>query len=416
MDAELMMLLRTTLVLTVACVLVLCLRRPARSLWGAQGAYLLWACVPLAVVASLLPKQAGVAMQVPVAEAWLAPLQAGVVAVAGVGASAWQGWLLPAWLAGAVATALLLGWQQWRFRRALGRLQERQRGVFQASVQSAALPAVVGVLRPRILLPADFEQRYSEPERALILQHERLHVRRGDLMANALAALLRCLFWFHPLLPMALRRFRHDQELACDAGVVARHPGQRRVYGEAMLKAQLPQSSTVPLGCHWPFRHPLKERIEMLKHPVQSSRQRIAAVLSVSLLALGTACMAWAAQPARASVPAGNAAQQQAQVPHDPSPLPATHMPAPRYPKDAADARVAGLVVLLLDVDAEGRVTGVEVENASPAGVFEAAAMEAALQWRFNPQADDGIALPSRVRVPISFELDQPAAEEGGQA
>lgn len=154
----------------------------------------------------------------------------------------------------------------------------------------------------------------------------------------------------------------------------------------------------------------------MLKHPVQSSRQRIAAVLSVSLLALGTACMAWAAQPARASVAAGNAAQQQAQVPHDPSPLLAAHMPAPRYPKDAADARVAGLVVLLLDVDAEGRVTGVEVENARPAGVFEAAAMEAALQWRFNPQTEDGIALPSRVRVPISFELDQPAAEEGGQA
>ncbi|TWH16811.1 M56 family metallopeptidase, partial [Pseudoxanthomonas taiwanensis] len=56
MDAELVLLLRATLALTVAGALVLALRRPARALWGAQGAYLLWTCVPVAVLAASLPK------------------------------------------------------------------------------------------------------------------------------------------------------------------------------------------------------------------------------------------------------------------------------------------------------------------------------------------------------------------------
>lgn len=422
MDADLFLLLRATLALTVACALVLCLRRPARVLWGVQGAYLLWACVPAALLAALLPASQAMHVPVPVPAEWLAPAEpaesAASVQAAGF---PWQAWLLPAWLAGALASAGAMAWQQWRFRRALGALREYGHGLFQAGSSCPGLPAVVGVLRPRILLPADFEQRYSERERELVLQHERLHVRRGDLLANAAAALLRCLFWFHPLLPAALRRFRHDQELACDAGVIARHPGQRRAYAEAMLKAQLSPSSPVPLGCHWPHRHPLKERIEMLKRPVSSPRQRIAAVLSVSLLAAGTACVAWAAQPARSAAPtqapsASDAPAAVSDTQASPAPTPGRSMVPPRYPREAAEAGVTGLVTLLLDVDREGKVVGVEVERAEPAGVFEVAAIEAAWQWRLEPRVEDEPGVAYRTRVPIHFAIDQPQADEGGES
>ncbi|MGD3580303.1 M56 family metallopeptidase, partial [Xanthomonas citri pv. citri] len=42
-------------------------------------------------------------------------------------------------------------------------------------------PVSVGLWRPRIVLPMDFDTRYSAAERTLILAHERLHLRRGDL-------------------------------------------------------------------------------------------------------------------------------------------------------------------------------------------------------------------------------------------
>ena len=401
MDAELVLLLRATLALTVAAALVLALRRPARALWGAQGAYLLWTCVPVAVLAASLPK--GTTLPLPVAAAWLEPVQAGVAAAAAATSPAWRAWLLPLWLAGVLASAALMAWQQWRFRRALGPLQARPDGLFQARGTHPALPAVVGLLRPRIVLPADFERRYSAAERELVLQHERLHVRRGDLPANALAALLRCLFWFHPLLPAALRRFRHDQELACDAAVIARHPRQRRVYGEAMLKAQLPHAP-LPLGCHWPPLHALRERIELLRRPAASPRQRLAAALAACVLACGIGGLAWAARPAAAAAQEG-----------DWLPVPAAFMPPPRYPKEAAEAGIAGEVSLLLDLAADGSVAAVEVERAAPAGVFEAAAVEAARQWKFRPDADDGVARVRRVRVPISFAPDKRATDQGGQ-
>src|SRR5690606_9403191 len=110
--------------------------------------------------------------------------------------------------------------------------------------------------RPRIVLPAGFEQRYSDRERQLVLLHERVHLRRGDIAINALLALLQCLYWFNPLLPLALRRCREDQELSCDERVIARGDGARRSYANAMLKTGLAESP-LPVGCHWQDHHPL---------------------------------------------------------------------------------------------------------------------------------------------------------------
>ena len=41
-------------------------------------------------------------------------------------------------------------------------------------------PALVGVLRPRLVLPADFETRFDARERALILAHEEVYVNIGE--------------------------------------------------------------------------------------------------------------------------------------------------------------------------------------------------------------------------------------------
>src|SRR3546814_629662 len=89
-------------------------------------------------------------------------------------------------------------------------------------------------LRARIVLPADFDARYSADERALILAHERIHRARGDVAGNALLAALRCVYWFNPLLWIAADRFRRDQELACDATVFTLHPHARRASREAL--------------------------------------------------------------------------------------------------------------------------------------------------------------------------------------
>jgi hypothetical protein len=125
-------------------------------------------------------------------------------------------------------------------------------------------PALVGAWRNRIVLPADFERRYDAAEQALILVHEATHAHRRDGCWCLFAQVTAAIFWFHPLAWWALAALRHDQELACDAAVLREHGTQRRSYANAMLKTQS-AAFALPVGCPWSPRHPITERIAMLK-------------------------------------------------------------------------------------------------------------------------------------------------------
>ena len=128
---------------------------------------------------------------------------------------------------------------------------------------------------------------------------------RDDPRANAVLAALQCLFWFNPLVHLAASRIRLDQELSCDAAVVARYPGERRRYAQAMLKTTLAEQA-LPVGCYWPApaKHPLEARIALLKAPAPTSTRQLVGFGVVAAVALLTAAAAWSAQPPRAEAPA----------------------------------------------------------------------------------------------------------------
>ncbi|MGL6290132.1 MAG: M56 family metallopeptidase, partial [Silanimonas sp.] len=170
----------------------------------------------------------------------------------------------------------------------------------------ASLPAAVGWPRAIVVLPDDFDARFPEAQRALVVAHERRHVERGDLHAQVIAELIRALLWFHPLAHWAAARFRHDQELACDADVIARHPADTRVYAAALASAaglRLP-----PVATAWGFSHPLKERIAMLQHPLRSAVRRRAGLVLVALMLMLASGLAWASLT-RAPAPEGTLRQ-----------------------------------------------------------------------------------------------------------
>ncbi|QOW20068.1 TonB family protein [Lysobacter ciconiae] len=391
--AEFAMLLgRAALASSVAIALVWLLRRPLRRGFGAASAYAAWLAVPASLVAVLAPL-AGFSLQ----PHWIGALAALPTAATAAPASPSPvdpaELLLAIWIAGVAAMAVHFALQQRRFHRALGHVHERADGTRQASV-AEGLPAAMGLWRPRIVVPLDFDQRYNDEQRELMRAHESTHIRRGDLQVNAFAAGLRCLFWFNPLVHVAAVHFRHDQQLACDQRVMARYPQSRRAYGEAMLKTQL-AGQPLPLGCHWGYSHPLKERIEMLKQPVVGLPRWIAGTVAVTALTLAMGVGAWAAQP--------GGSQTIGDI------RPGGRMPPPRYPAGAAEQGIGGKVVLLLQLDARGKVSAVEVESSQPAGVFDQAAIDAARNWTLNPPMQDGKPVAGKVRVPVSFEPDPPA-------
>ena len=314
-------LLEATVATAAAVLLVLALRRRLRATFGAGVAYAAWALVPVAAIAVLLPAANSPLMAIPIAQVLVAAPTAMPIATAAT-ALDWRVWLGLAWMLGSLLAVLWFARQQRGFRQGLGPLQRRADGLQQAQVVDG-LPAAMGLWKPAIVLPADFDARYSNEQRTLMVAHERMHIVRGDLHANALAAAMRCVFWFNPLLHLAARHFRHDQELACDLRVITRHPHARRAYGEAMFKTQL-ALHPLPLGCHWRAgdnrSHPLKERIAMLKQPVPSLSRWIGGAVLVGVLGLGVGFAAWSAQPARVVVA------------HDLPPPPPPPPPAPPAP------------------------------------------------------------------------------------
>lgn len=388
-------LLHSVLALSAGIGVVLVLRHGFRRCFGVRLGYALWLLPPAAMAAAWLPALPG--DSIPVA------ILGGFAAVNAMPAAAAAGstsvieplsLALLLWATGAIALAVLIVRRHRRFVRHLGVLQPRGGGFF-ASDAVDGLPALVGLLRPRIVLPADFEHRYSPLERELMFEHERNHLRRGDLWSNTLLALLQCVFWFNPLLHLAAGRFRHDQELACDAAVLARHPGAARRYGEAMLKTRL-LTGGVPLACHWGRTHPLKERIRMLTFPSVSPRRFLAGALVLAAVIATTATAAWAAQPVDAEA-------------RSPDPSAATgpsynRMSPPAQSVDAEGSPLTGTVVLDVLVGTDGSPLEVAVERSSGHEALDTAGQTAVQGWLFNPAIRDGEPATARVRVPIRFE------------
>jgi bla regulator protein BlaR1 len=288
-------------VLTVATsisVLVVALLRVAfRRVAGAQAAYWLWLMVPSSAVAALLPAPS---------ESWVlatVALPARIMAISGASASGYVVTALLVWAAGALVMLAVAVRRQRSFERSMGILTSLPNGAYESA--SVAEPMLVGAVRPRVVLPADFDVRYTMEERALVLAHERAHLRRGDALANALASGCLCLAWFNPLMYWAVAQFRFDQELACDASVLAATGAARRRYADALLKAQIAADSVrfVPAGCSWQSSHRLKQRIAVLKRPTPSyMRRTFGVLLALSFIGSGS-YVAWATRAIAEMVP-----------------------------------------------------------------------------------------------------------------
>ncbi|MBI2825595.1 MAG: hypothetical protein HYX69_13005 [Planctomycetia bacterium] len=125
--------------------------------------------------------------------------------------------------------------------------------------REAAVPAVFGVWRPTILLPAALVERLApdarqdssgaqEPSLAIsaILAHELVHVRRGDPAASLVQLVAQLAWWFHPLIWWANREARRERERACDEEVVTGLACRATDYARVLLDVLAAQRGPQP--------------------------------------------------------------------------------------------------------------------------------------------------------------------------
>jgi len=86
--------------------------------------------------------------------------------------------------------------------------------VFESKGQGS--PLLVGILRPAIVLPNITLSRLNASEQRLVISHELAHVVRRDLIWSLVAAVIRAVFFFHPLAWVSERKLGLTQEMAAD--------------------------------------------------------------------------------------------------------------------------------------------------------------------------------------------------------
>jgi beta-lactamase regulating signal transducer with metallopeptidase domain len=272
------------------------LGRPTR--WAWVGATALTLALPVA------------ARMVPAAPLTPEPTQLRVTAVAGESPDAlpartrqaaplafdlarWDAPLRLAWGGSSLAVVVALC--------AMGAVLARRRRAWSAAevdgvpvlVSTDTGPAVVGLVRSRIVLPA-WALRADDEARRLVLEHEQEHVRAGDPRLLAAALLAAAVMPWNPAVWWQLRRLRLAVEVDCDARVLRRR-GDVHAYGSVLLEMGRRARRTHPAPAA-AFAEPvstLERRIRiMTASPVRRPLLRAAGFGAVAATLLVVACEA----------------------------------------------------------------------------------------------------------------------------
>ena len=138
--------------------------------------------------------------------------------------------------------------------------------------ERVAVPIVVGILRPIIVIPTELKSS-PHPSLQMVMQHELNHIRRNDILWNNLINFIVAIVWFQPLAWIVRRRHRTEQENACDDAVLS---NGHRPHEYALLLTELAQAARTRIVSGYSFvsmaaRRPIEHRIHLI---LDSARRR----------------------------------------------------------------------------------------------------------------------------------------------
>lgn len=330
----------------------------------------------------------------------------------------------------------------------------------------AGVPAVAGLLRPKIVLPEGVARQLDARELRAVLLHENAHRRRYEPLRLALQRLAFTLFFFYPPLWLLIKSLNSSAEMACDEAVL-RAGTAAETYTQAITRMlgfgleECLAATLLGLGNISPIQARL-DRIRANRRYIAMKRHRLAvcaALLIVTLLSFlpmsplaDSAPVQSVTGQVKSTTSSETLGSETGEAPETPESLPpAPPAPAalaesveselivppappapqaspekveagpqllqesvvlPIYPEEARRAGVQGRVLLEALVRADGSVVGVVVKE-SVAGYpeLDRKAVEAVAQWRFQPATINGNPVDSSVEIPIEFRLDSKRAK-----
>lgn len=146
----------------------------------------------------------------------------------------WIGHVVALWMLGVslLSLRLCVNWRAVRrlrssgseiaeptWTRTLARIETRlkvMRPVALLQSSAAAVPMVIGWLKPVVLVPMELVTGLTTAEIEAILAHELAHIRRHDYLVNLLQNVAETLLFYHPAVWWVSRRIRQEREFCCD--------------------------------------------------------------------------------------------------------------------------------------------------------------------------------------------------------
>jgi beta-lactamase regulating signal transducer with metallopeptidase domain len=156
------------------------------------------------------------------------------------------------------------------------------------ALQSSAL---AGLWRPDVLLPRWLAEEKNSQRLDWMIRHELMHLRLNDPVALVIRRLAEILFYFHPAVWWAGRKWEEAMELACDRALL-QSDADARTYAEQLyrvLEGQSARRRPAPLGGGlFATRTQIGKRIAaLLSDPLRSpAHLSVAALVGLALLAL----------------------------------------------------------------------------------------------------------------------------------
>lgn len=268
----------------------------------------------------------------------------------------------------------------WRIRRTAVPLANPDNLDVRVSPKIAS-PATFG---STILLPATSKD-WNKLTLTAILSHERSHVRHGDCYVQWLARVHASIFWFNPLAWWLNRRLADLAETTSDDAVLTTVPN-RTAYADLLLECARHPAPTMVTSA---ARSNISARIERIISnipPAVPPRRWVRGAAVLALMPLFVLAAATAQSPAMPARPAGNDVND----PMQPKMIDMGDHSDANYPEEAKRNGVEGYAMVNATIDAEGRVTYVQITELSPADAsygFAESATRIAQTMRFsNPK------------------------------
>ncbi len=222
----------------------------------------------------------------------------------------WQGLVFLGWLAGVLTLSVYLLRRVQYVRKLIHRSTPPADALADVLTQCAAVlrlrscpalrlsddapgPAVCGLFRPVVLIPASMAENLSGERLRTVLVHELAHVRRADLWVNFAQTLLLVAYFYHPLLWLANAIVRRLREQAVDETVLVALDAEAESYGTILIDLAEMTFHRPALGLRLIGIAESKKALEgRIRHMITRPKPRTAKLGLCGLLAVALAAAA----------------------------------------------------------------------------------------------------------------------------